>query len=110
MTGVLRLASGATASVSAPLGYYRLGLEVGYQTVGVSVVNPAIFGAWVQSSSGALVTAKDGAVDVGEMLEQGKAYYLEVVDGPVDGGGSICDPLVTHTNEREGEEDHPWNR
>ena len=80
----------ASVSASQPIGFYQLELGVGYQTVGVSVVNPALFGSWIASSGETTITSSDGTVDVGSLLDVAKAYYVEAVEGPE---GS-ADPLV----------------
>lgn len=64
------------------MGFYRLNLAQGYQTVGVSVVNPSLFGSWINSSAASAITASDPTVDVGGLLDGTKAYYLEIVEGP----------------------------
>jgi len=90
LLGVAGSGVGAVASSSQPVGYYQLDLEVGYQTVGVSVVNPALFGSWIDSSTAMTVTASDTSVDIGALMDGTRAHYLEVVEGPE---GSE-DPLV----------------
>ncbi|MGI9242761.1 MAG: hypothetical protein ACR2RV_18335 [Verrucomicrobiales bacterium] len=83
-------ASGATASSSKPIGYYQLDLDVGYQTVGVSVVNPALFGSWIGSSTATTITSSDTTADIGALMDETRAHYLEVVGGP----SGAADPLV----------------
>ena len=80
--GLGGVVSAQTTTSSAPMGFYKLDLAVGYQTVGVSVVNSAVFGSWIDSSSTATVTATDASVDVGALLVAEKGYYIEIVEGP----------------------------
>ena len=72
------------------MGFYRLDLQVGYQAVGVSVVNPSLFGSWIESSGTTTITATDTTVDVGALLDAEKSYYVEIVEGT----GGTGDPLV----------------
>jgi hypothetical protein len=73
---------GAPMSASQPIGFYQLELGVGYQTVGVSVVNPALFGSWIASSGDSTITSSDATVDIGSLLDEAKSYYVEAVEGP----------------------------
>ncbi|MFT4637761.1 MAG: hypothetical protein ACI8T1_001071 [Verrucomicrobiales bacterium] len=76
-------------SYSAPKGFYRLDLTVGYQTVGVSIVNQSLLNATIASSSGATITLGEN-FDVSAILEADLAYYVEIINGPSGTG----DPQV----------------
>ncbi len=67
---------------SDPVGYYRVPLTAGFQTIGMTLIHPPVFVTAVDSSDSDSVTSTDSSVDVGTLLEAGKSYYLEVVDGP----------------------------
>ena len=95
LLGIIGSASGQTSTASAPTGFYRLDLAEGFQTVGVSVVNPASFGSWIRSSGSTTITSTDLSVDVGAFLDPTKAYYVEIIEGP----GGTSDPLVGHRFE-----------
>jgi len=78
------VASGQSSSVSysAPMGFYRLDLEVGYQAVGVSVINAPAFGSWIESSTSSTLTSTDLTAAIGALLDSDTEYYVEIVEGP----------------------------
>ncbi len=80
---------------SDPVGYYRIPLVVGYQTIGVSLVHSPVFVTALASSDADTVTATEATVDVGALLDASKQYYIEVVAGPT----GINDTLVGHRFE-----------
>lgn len=88
--GTMSVAPGQISVASEPTGFYRLDLSPGYQTVGISVVNPVVFGGWIGAAGGSTITAIDSSVAVVGLLDGGDAYYLEVVEGP----GGIADAHV----------------
>ena len=54
------------------------------------MVNPALFGSWIGSSTATTITSGDITADIGALMDGTRAHYLEVVEGPT---GSD-DPLV----------------
>lgn len=67
---------------SDPVGYYRVPLITGFQTVGVSLVNSPELITLLGSSSTSSVTSTESSIDVGTLLDSTQSYYVEVIEGP----------------------------
>jgi hypothetical protein len=80
---------------SDPVGYYRVPLVQGFQTIGVTLIHAPIFVTAIGSSDSDSVSATESVNDIGALLAAGKEYYLEVVSGPTD----KTEPHVGHRFE-----------
>lgn len=69
-----------TSATTDPVGFVKLTLEPGVQSVGISLLNPAEIAGLVESNTASTVTLA-GAHSVEEALVAGTAYYLEVASG-----------------------------
>lgn len=80
---------------SDPVGYYRVPLVPGFQTIGVTLVHSPVFITTLASSDNTSVSATEATNDIGALLESGRQYYIEVIDGPT----SNTDVSVGHRFE-----------
>lgn len=80
---------------SDPVGYYRVPLVEGFQTIGVTLIHSPVFVTALASSDSDSVSATESVNDIGALLAGGKEYYLEVVCGPTD----KTEPYVGHRFE-----------
>src|SRR5690606_11118847 len=68
-----------------PVGFVKLNLEPGFQSVGAAMVQPAV-AAGLFSGTTADVITLDGTHDLTAVLDSGTAYYVEVT------GSDAIDP------------------
>jgi len=80
---------------SAPVGYYRIPLTEGFQTVGVTLVNNPALVSLVDSTDTDIVAITEDGVIVGDLLDENTSYYIEIVEGPT----GVQDLYVGHRLE-----------
>jgi hypothetical protein len=90
----------STSVSSDAIGYYRVSLNPGFQTISVSLTNESLFTSYISSSTTATITSSYTAAQLGSIIDTTttsyvKRYYVEITDGP----NSVSDPFVGHRFE-----------
>lgn len=87
---------GQSTSISSDaIGYYRMTINPGFQTVSVSLLNEAAFTSKIGSSTSTTISSSYTGAQLGAIIDTAKQYYVEISDGP----SSVNDSLVGHRFE-----------
>jgi hypothetical protein len=78
------LEGSAYSATTQPCGWYRTALHKGYQSLGISLIKPAILAGRIDESFGESISYLGGG-DLMALFEDGQRYYLEVRSGSWEG-------------------------
>jgi uncharacterized protein (TIGR02597 family) len=74
----------ASSSASTnPVGFTRQQIKQGQQTVGITLTNPAVFSATIETASAQALTLDTSDVAIGSVLDDAASYYVEIESGDV---------------------------
>jgi uncharacterized protein (TIGR02597 family) len=74
----------ASSATTSPVGFTRQTIKQGQQTVGLTLTNPAVLTATIESGTAQALTLDAGDVTIGSLLNDAGSYYVEIESGDVN--------------------------